>query len=81
MERDKVVAGLERCTGGKGCDGCPYDGDGYCQDRLMKDALELVYLRERQARVIRRQRDQVWEKLARITGEREAEWLEEVPDV
>lgn len=42
MKRDEVVRALEGCTGGKGCDGCPYDGDGHCQDRLMKDALDLL---------------------------------------
>jgi hypothetical protein len=34
-----VLRSLDKCAGGKGgCDGCPYDGDGSCKDRLMRDA-------------------------------------------
>lgn len=43
MEKlDKVIAALDGCTSGMCRDGCPYDGDGYCKDRLMRDALEVL---------------------------------------
>ena len=34
-----VLKSLDSCSGGKCRDGCPYDGDGSCKDRLMMDAL------------------------------------------
>ena len=43
MEKlDKVIRSLDGCAGGKGCDNCPYDGDGNCKDRLMMDALTVI---------------------------------------
>lgn len=37
-----VIESLNGCVLGSGCDKCPYDGDGYCKDRLMRDALEVL---------------------------------------
>lgn len=42
MEKlDTVVTGLGACIMGL-CQSCPYDGDGYCKDRLMRDALGVI---------------------------------------
>lgn len=38
----KVSHGLAMCTGGNLCDGCPYNGQEECVDKLMKDALDLI---------------------------------------
>lgn len=46
-DREKVIKGLERCSGGRlnPCFGCPYDEeetDDFCEDILMKDAIALL---------------------------------------
>ena len=44
IDREKVVKGLEYCTGNQLCSGCGYyDPDNVrCQKDLMRDALELL---------------------------------------
>lgn len=113
MEKvDKVVAGLVLCSSEDYCcPGCPYEDLMECDDRLMKDALDVINgLRLRCSRleaerddlrlditelnaingdlsaavervakklqIARAERDLAREKLTRITGEREAAWVE-----
>lgn len=44
MEKvDKVIAGLGCCADlDRSCEGCSYDGVGYCEVALMKDALDVI---------------------------------------
>ena len=44
---DKVIAALESCTSGMCRGNCPYDGDGYCKDRLMRDALSFLKVQDK----------------------------------
>ena len=41
---EKVIAGLKTCVvhNPKSCFGCPYDGETYCVDVLMTDAIAVI---------------------------------------
>lgn len=67
---DKVIAALGDCTSGECRGNCPYDGDGYCKDRLMRDAIAELEKLERRLKVALAERDAAWAKIARMTGER-----------
>lgn len=42
-EREKVVKGLEcLITNEVPCEGCPYNGSGYCLRNITKDAMDLL---------------------------------------
>ena len=42
-DREKAIRGLIVCSGdGECCDRCPYQGEEYCTDAVMRDALELL---------------------------------------
>ena len=93
---EKVIAGLSECLRStpKYCFDCPYQDAEFCHDELFTDALEVIEdlrtdnrrLRDmwaaatKKLSVARAERDLAREKLSRITGEREAAWLEEVSD-
>ena len=90
---DVVIAGLTGCIVGNcsnceyGGDGCHRGelmkeslADLKRLDDLRKDMWDLANKNHnlvRKVRLLRLQRDQAWEKIARITGEREAAWLSE----
>ena len=42
VDRDKVLKGLEGCSGFADCDKCPYDNADDCICELMTDALGLM---------------------------------------
>lgn len=85
MEKlDKVIAGLE-CHYSETvdyCKGvCPYYGEHSCVEALLQDALRVLPKVKKRLDAARAERDAARAKLARITGEREVEWLEKVhPD-
>ena len=44
-DREKVIRGLTVCTDhkpGDDCQKCPYQGEEYCTDAVMRDALDLL---------------------------------------
>ena len=44
-DREKVIRGLAVCTDhtpGDDCQKCPYHGEEYCTDAVMRDALDLL---------------------------------------
>lgn len=50
-DREKVMKGLEcLITNETPCEGCPYNGSGYCMKNIAKDAREL--LKEQEPRVM-----------------------------
>ena len=43
IDREKVLIGLEYIITNKvSCNGCPYNGSGYCLKNVAKDAKELL---------------------------------------
>lgn len=88
--RDDIIAGLRGCIAGN-CSNCDYGGRDCGRDRLMKDAADLIeqltddlkgahdetHRLMKSLKVARAERDAAREKLARMTGEREAGWLSE----